>query len=104
MEYYVGLDVSVKHRAICIVDRDRRIVWAVTLHTQPRKPRASPVAGQPAPAGGAHGAANILLVRVGTWSALNAWSVRVAKWAAAHKARVAVARKLAVILQANARP
>jgi len=43
-------------------------------------------------------AANILLVRVKKWSALKAWGVRVAKRAGAQKARVAVARKLAVIL------
>lgn len=43
-------------------------------------------------------AANVLLTRVKKWSALKAWGVRVAKRAGAQKARVAVARKLAVIL------
>ena len=27
MAYYVGLDVSLKTTAICVVDRDQNIVW-----------------------------------------------------------------------------
>jgi transposase len=43
-------------------------------------------------------AANVLLTRVARWSALRAWGVRLAKRSGLRKAKVAVARKLAVIL------
>jgi transposase len=43
-------------------------------------------------------AANVLLTRVAKWSALKAWGLRVAKRSSLAKAKVAVARKLAVIL------
>jgi len=43
-------------------------------------------------------AASVLLTRVGRWSALKAWGLRLAKRVGMKKARVAVARKLAVIL------
>lgn len=43
-------------------------------------------------------AANALLTRCTRWSALKAWAVRVAKRAGTKRARVAVARKLAVIM------
>src|ERR1700749_410398 len=43
-------------------------------------------------------AANVLLTRVAQWSALKAWGVRLAKRSGLRKAKVAVARKLAVIL------
>lgn len=43
-------------------------------------------------------AANVLLTRVVKWSALKAWGMRIAKRRSMNKARVAVARKLAVIL------
>ena len=42
--------------------------------------------------------ANVLLTRVAKWSALKAWGMRVAKRSSLSKAKVAVARKLAVIL------
>ena len=43
-------------------------------------------------------AANVLLMRVPKWSALKAWGLRIAKRSGLRKAKVAVARKLAVIL------
>jgi transposase len=43
-------------------------------------------------------AANVLLTRVPKWFALKAWGVRLAKRSGLRKAKVAVARKLAVIL------
>src|SRR5207253_767575 len=43
-------------------------------------------------------AANVLLTRVAKWSALKAWGVRLAKRSGLRKAKVAVPRKLAVIL------
>ncbi len=43
-------------------------------------------------------AANVLLTRVARWSTLKAWGVRLAKRSGLRKAKVAVARKLAVIL------
>jgi transposase len=43
-------------------------------------------------------AANVLLTRVSKWSALKAWGLRIAKRKGLRKAKVAVARKLAVIL------
>ena len=43
-------------------------------------------------------AANVLLTRVAKWSTLKAWGLRVAKRSSLSKAKVAVARKLAVIL------
>jgi transposase len=43
-------------------------------------------------------AANVLLTRVARWSALKAWGIRLAKRTGLRKAKVAVARKLAVIL------
>jgi transposase len=43
-------------------------------------------------------AARVLLTRVPKWSAVKAWGVRLAKRNGLRKAKVAVARKLAVIL------
>jgi transposase len=43
-------------------------------------------------------AANVLLVRIEKWSALKAWGMRLAKRSGFNKAKVAVARKLAVIM------
>ena len=43
-------------------------------------------------------AAGVMLTRVAKWSALKAWGMRVAKRTGLRKAKVAVARKLAVIL------
>ena len=43
-------------------------------------------------------AANVLLTRVARWSTLKAWGMRIEKRKSLSKARVAVARKLAVIL------
>jgi transposase len=43
-------------------------------------------------------AANVLLTRVAKWSALKAWGIRLAKRSGLRNAKVAVARKLAVIL------
>jgi hypothetical protein len=43
-------------------------------------------------------AANVLLTRVAKWSALKAWGLRLAKRSGLRKVKVAVARKLAVIL------
>jgi transposase len=43
-------------------------------------------------------AANVLLTRVARWSSLKAWGMRIAKRKSLSKARVAVARKLAVIM------
>ena len=43
-------------------------------------------------------AANVLLTRIGQWSALKAWGMRLAKRNGLRKAKVAVARKLAVVL------
>jgi transposase len=44
-------------------------------------------------------AANVLLTKVQRWSPLKAWGVRLAKRVGPKKARVAIARKLAVILR-----
>jgi transposase len=43
-------------------------------------------------------ATGVLLTRVAKWSALKAWGMRIAKRSGLSKAKVAVARKLAVIL------
>ena len=43
-------------------------------------------------------AANVLLTRIAKWSDLKAWGMRIAKRSGFRKAKVAVARKLAVIL------
>jgi transposase len=43
-------------------------------------------------------AANVLLTRIPKWSALKSWGMRIAKRSSLRKAKVAVARKLAVIL------
>ena len=43
-------------------------------------------------------AANVLLTRTGKWSALKAWGMGIAKRAGMRRAKVAVARKLAVVL------
>jgi transposase len=43
-------------------------------------------------------AANVLLTRIAKWSTLKAWGIRLAKRSSLRKAKVAVARKLAVIL------
>jgi transposase len=43
-------------------------------------------------------AANVLLTRVTRWSSLKAWAVRLAQRIGGKRAKVALARKLAVIL------
>jgi transposase len=43
-------------------------------------------------------AANVLLTRIAKWSALKAWGMRLAKRTSLRKAKLAVARKLVVIL------
>ena len=43
-------------------------------------------------------AAGVLLTRIPKWSAVKAWGIRLAKRNGLRKAKVAVARKLAVIL------
>jgi transposase len=43
-------------------------------------------------------AANVLLTRIAKWSALKSWGMRIAKRSSLRKAKVAVARKFAVIL------
>ena len=43
-------------------------------------------------------AANVLLTRTPRWSALKAWGIAVAKRAGRRRAKVALARKLAVVL------
>ena len=43
-------------------------------------------------------ATGVLLMRVKKWCALKAWGLRIAKRSGMKKARIAVARKLAVIL------
>ena len=43
-------------------------------------------------------AANVLLTRIAKWSALKAWGMRVAKRSGIRRAKVAVARKLAVLM------
>jgi transposase len=43
-------------------------------------------------------AANVLLTRIAKWSALKSWGMRIAERSSLRKAKVAVARKLAVIL------
>jgi transposase len=43
-------------------------------------------------------AANVLLTQTGRWSALKAWGMSIAKRAGMRRAKVAVARKLAVVL------
>ena len=43
-------------------------------------------------------AANVLMTRVERWSSLKAWAIRLAKRIGAKKAKVALARKLAVLL------
>jgi transposase len=45
-----------------------------------------------------YGAAGVLLTRVQKWSALKSWGLRIAKRSGLSKAKVAVARKLAVIM------
>jgi transposase len=54
--------------------------------------------GDPMLRGYLYEAANVLLTRVARWSALKAWGLRLAKRSGLRKAKVAVARKLAVIL------
>ena len=48
-------------------------------------------------------AANVLLTRVSTWSTLKAWAMRLARRSGATKAKVALARKLAIIASPVAR-
>jgi hypothetical protein len=43
-------------------------------------------------------AANVLLTRTSRWSSLKAWGIGIAKRAGMRRAKVAVARKLAVVL------
>jgi hypothetical protein len=43
-------------------------------------------------------AANVLLPRVAKWSALKGWGIRLARQSGLREAKLAVARKLAIIL------
>ena len=101
MEHYVGLDVSLKLTAICIVDQTGRIEREGVVASNPEAIAAfikSHVCGDKLLRSYLYEAANVLLTRVAKWSALKAWGIRLAKRSGLRKAKVAVARTLAVIL------
>jgi transposase len=72
MKYYAGMDVSRKRRRSGLVDETGAIVKEMRAAT--------------------------LLVRSTKWSSLRAWGMEVARRRGMARARVAVARKLGVIL------
>ena len=82
MEQYVGLDVSLKETSICVMDASGRISKC----------------GDAMMRSLLFEAAGVLMTRTSKWSALRNWGLRLAKKVGFKKAKVAVARKLAVIL------
>ena len=123
MQHYVGLDVSLKQTAVCVVDQTGKIRREAMVASDPDAiaqfmATHAPDAVRIGLESGATStwlwtelnerglpvrsylfeAANVLLTRVSRWSALKAWGMRIAKRKSLSKARVAVARKLAVIL------
>jgi transposase len=123
MEHYVGLDVSLKQTSICVVnqlgsvvregvvDSDPDAIGAFVRSNAPGVVRIGLETGGEVDWSGRISkcgdamlrtylfeAANVLLTRVPKWSALKAWGMRLAKRNGLRKAKVAVVRKLAVIL------
>ncbi len=110
MELYVGMDVSLKETSICVVDGSGRIVSEGTVISEPSaiaefvKAKAGSWTGRISKCGDAmvrtylFEAAGVLLTRVPQWCKLKAWGHRLWKRIGFKKAKVAVARKLAVIL------
>ena len=99
MEYYVGLDVSLKQTSICVVNQTGSIVQEGVVDSDPES--IASFVGSKAPG----------TVRIGIetgptttwlWTELNrlgkAWGAKLTKRNGLRKAKVAVARKLAVIL------
>ena len=110
MEQYVGLDVSLKETSICVVDGSGEVVCESSvgayLGLTPRRYQSGEVdrAGRISKCGDRmvrtllFEAAGVLLTRVRKWCALKAWGLRLARKTSFNKAKVAVARKLAVML------
>ncbi len=111
MEPYVGLDVSLKETSICVVDGSGEVVCESSvgayLGLTPRRYQSGEVdrAGRISKCGDRmvrtllFEAAGVLLTRVRKWCALKAWGRRLARKTSFNKAKVAVARKLAVMLR-----
>ena len=85
MERYVGMDVSLKGTSICVVDE---VGWSGRISK----------CGDQMLRAYLFEAAGVLLTRVPRWCKLKAWGHRLWKRIGFKKAKVAVARKLAVLL------
>src|SRR6476660_1597929 len=72
-----------------IADLDRKVMRLARKNAQARRFMTAPGVGP---------ITDVMLTRVARWSALKAWGIRVAKRTGLRKAKVAVARKLAVVL------
>jgi hypothetical protein len=106
MDYFAGLDVSVKDTSICIVDDTGRIVREVKVASEPdallqvlsidRTGRISRC-GDEMMRVMLYEAAQSML-RSTRWSWLKAWAMQIAKRRGMKRAIVALARRLAVIM------
>ena len=97
MTIYAGLDVSDKTTHLCVVDGSGAIKWRNQSGERDYKGRISK-AGDPMLWSALYEAANSLLVRVKRPCALQTWGKALAEAKGAKRARVAVARKLAILL------
>ena len=91
-EPYAGLDVSLEETAICVVDGTGRIDGETDISGKISR------CGDELARTALCEAAHTLLVRSRKWSSLRASGMKIAKGRGMARARVAVARKLAVIL------
>jgi hypothetical protein len=96
---FAALDVSLETTTICIMSFDGTITKEAVVATEPDSiaiclgddlTRLVRVA--------LFEAAHVILTRVAAWSKLKAWAMNVAKRRGAKRAKVALARKLGVVL------
>jgi transposase len=111
MEHYAGIDVSLESASLCVVDATGRIVREAKVVSEPEiligwkyQSGETDVAGRISKIGDGgvrtalYEAANVILTRPVKGSTLKSWGMRLAGRAGMRKAKVALARKLAVVL------
>ena len=119
MEYFAGLDVSMEVTHVCVVDRDGKIVLdpnrfrrsrdvGAYLGLVPRRYQSGEIdyTGGISKSGDGrlrtllYEAANVMLTRYRGSLALKNWALDIARRSTMRKARVALARRLAIIMLA----
>jgi len=103
MEYYAGIDVSLKEGSVCVVDVSGKVVREVKVASEPEAlVRYFDELGLPVSRAmvrtALFEAAHTMLTRAVRFSSLKRWALDVAKRRGMKRAKVALARKLGVVL------